>query len=92
MILLSVNQAHDTELVPSHALQIVVGGKPLLRNVARHYFAVNKPKGYLCASSAAPDAVGARKLVVDLFTVRPSLLWLQKYMHSMMFSTIFDMC
>lgn len=74
---------HDAELVLSHARQIVVGGKPLLRNVARHYFAVNKPKGYLCASSAASDAVGARKLVIDLFTVRPTLLWLQMYMHLM---------
>ena len=68
------SHGHVTERVCSHARQIVVGGKPLLRNVARHYFAVNKPKGYLCASSAAPDAVGARKLVIDLFAVRPSHL------------------
>ena len=75
----------STEPVCSHARQIVVGGKPLLRNVARHYFAVNKPKGYLCASSAAPDAVGARKLVTDLFAVRPNLLWLHTSLQSLVF-------
>jgi len=47
-----------------------VEGQPLQRNVPRLYFAVNKPKGYLCASSAEPGAVGGKKLVIDLFAVR----------------------
>ncbi|KAK9846553.1 hypothetical protein WJX81_006483 [Elliptochloris bilobata] len=55
--------------------KILVDGRPLLRNVARHYFAVNKPKGYLCASSAAPDTVGAKKLVIDLFADWTERVW-----------------
>jgi 16S rRNA U516 pseudouridylate synthase RsuA-like enzyme len=47
-----------------------VDGKPLLRNVARLYFAVNKPKGYLCASSVDANAAGAKRLVIDLLAVR----------------------
>ena len=50
--------------------QILVDGQPLQKNVPRMYFAVNKPKGYLCASSADPGAVGGKKLVIDLFAVR----------------------
>lgn len=32
------------------------------------YFAVNKPKGYLCANASGKD--GTSKLVIDLFEVR----------------------
>jgi len=38
--------------------------------VARLYFAVNKPKGYLCASSVDANAAGAKRLVIDLLAVR----------------------
>jgi len=35
----------------------------------KHYFALNKPKGYLCSSSpGSADEGGAANLVTDLFT------------------------
>ena len=49
------------------ALQISVHGKELPRATQPFYFAVNKPKGYLCAN--APNKEGTTKLVVDLFEV-----------------------
>ena len=42
-------------------------GKELPRATQPFYFAVNKPKGYLCAN--APNKEGTTKLVVDLFEV-----------------------
>ena len=45
-------------------------GKELPRATQPFYFAVNKPKGYLCAN--APNKEGTTKLVVDLFEVRAS--------------------
>ena len=52
------------------ALQISVHGKELPRATQPFYFAVNKPKGYLCAN--APNKEGTTKLVVDLFEVGAS--------------------
>ena len=47
--------------------QISVNGKELPRATQPFYFAVNKPKGYLCAN--VPNKEGTTKLVVDLFEV-----------------------
>lgn len=49
-------------------MQIVVNGKELPRTTEMWYFAVNKPKGYLCAN--APSKDGTSKLIFDLFEVR----------------------
>ena len=49
------------------ALQISVHGKELPRATQPFYFAVNKPKGYLCAN--APNKEGTTKLVVDMVEV-----------------------
>ena len=45
-------------------------GKELPRATQPFYFAVNKPKGYLCAN--APNKEGTTKLVVNLFEVGAS--------------------
>ena len=49
-------------------MQITVDGKELPRATQPFYFAVNKPKGYLCAN--VPNKEGTTKLVVDLFEVK----------------------
>ncbi len=48
-------------------VQIVVDGKELPRTTELWYFAVNKPKGYLCAS--APSKDGTSRLIFELFEV-----------------------
>lgn len=53
------------------ALQITVDGKELPRTTQPFYFAVNKPKGYLCAN--VPNKEGTTKLVIDLFEVHLKL-------------------
>ena len=53
------------------ATQITVDGKELPRATQPFYFAVNKPKGYLCAN--VPNKEGTTKLVVDLFEVQLKL-------------------
>jgi 16S rRNA U516 pseudouridylate synthase RsuA-like enzyme len=48
--------------------QIVVNGRPLPKEAsAKYYFAINKPKGYMCASKAGSEEEGSQRLVVDLF-------------------------
>ena len=53
------------------ATQITFNGSELPRTTQPFYFAVNKPKGYLCAN--VPNKQGTTKLVVDLFEVRLKL-------------------
>ena len=48
-------------------VQVVVDGKELPRTTELYYFALNKPKGYLCAN--APSKEGPSKLIGDLFQV-----------------------
>ncbi len=55
-------------VIRGFALQITVNGKELPRTTQPFYFAVNKPKGYLCAN--VPNKEGTTKLVVDLFEVQ----------------------
>ena len=57
-----------------HAVQITVNGKGLPRATQPFYFAVNKPKGFLCAN--VPNKEGTTKLVIDLFEVSLMLLLL----------------
>ena len=52
-------------------MQITVNGSELPRTTQPFYFAVNKPKGYLCAN--VPNKEGTTKLVVDLFEVQGML-------------------
>jgi len=53
-----------------HAWQVRVRGKRVFSLPQRkHYFALNKPKGYLCSSSpGSADEGGAANLVTDLFS------------------------
>ena len=47
----------------------VKGQKPLPQTPVKKYiFALNKPKGYICANSV-PDTQAAGRLVVDIFKV-----------------------
>lgn len=48
-------------------MQILVNGKEVMRTTQLYYFAMNKPKGYLCAN--VPNKEGTSKLVIDLFQV-----------------------
>ncbi len=46
-------------------VQILVKGRELPRSTEQFYFALNKPKGYLCAN--APGKDGTSRLAIDLF-------------------------
>ena len=49
-------------------LQISVNGKPLASQKPKQlYFALNKPKGYICSSTASDNAQQTPRLAVDLF-------------------------
>ena len=62
----SVSPSRDVIAVDGRAVD---GG--LAAESAHHYFALNKPKGYLCSNRASvgntPSAKGGDKLVLDLF-------------------------
>ena len=62
----SVSPSRDVIAVDGRAVD---GG--LAAESAHHYFALNKPKGYLCSNKASvgntPSAKGGDKLVLDLF-------------------------
>ena len=48
--------------------QIVVDGKLMRQRFPQKlYFALNKPKGYLCSTKAGARAESGGKLVLDLF-------------------------
>lgn len=50
--------------------QVRVDNKPLPQKAVKRYiFALNKPKGYLCANSTT-ESRGSARLVVHLFQVR----------------------
>ena len=51
------------------SMQITVSGKPLPKSSAKYYFALNKPKGYICTNQGSREEGGRQRLVVDLFQV-----------------------
>jgi pseudouridine synthase len=56
--------------------KVIVNGKPISASAIprRFYFALNKPKGYICSNVSGDGYQGEGRLVVDLFNE-----WLQKH-------------
>ena len=57
-----------------------MNNKPLPRSTKKYYFALNKPKGYLCSSKAFKEQEKA-KLVIDLFKVWMDDEWKTRHPH-----------
>lgn len=54
--------------------RVVVDGKPLILSTKRFYFAINKPKGYICSSVASEGHEDTGRLVIDI--LRP---WVENW-------------
>ncbi|KAK9819972.1 hypothetical protein WJX72_004674 [[Myrmecia] bisecta] len=62
--------------------EVTVDGKRLLTRAPRkYYFALNKPKGYICSNKASDDTVAQSRLVVDLFDDWIKRVWRREHMH-----------
>lgn len=62
------NNKHCLKLLYSNLLQITVDGKPIAaQQQSKLYFALNKPKGYIC-SNAPSSAQQTPRLAVDLLS------------------------
>jgi len=62
-------------------LQITVSGKPLPKSTAKYYFALNKPKGYICTSQGSYQEGRRQRLVVDLFQEWMESEWRPRHTH-----------
>jgi 23S rRNA pseudouridine2605 synthase len=58
-------------LVSPQESSIVVEGKKIQTEEKKHYFLLNKPKGYICSNTR----VGTKKIVQDLFAAVPERLF-----------------
>ena len=75
---LSPSSSND---LPRSFVQITVNGRPLPNSTKKYYFALNKPKGYLCSNTGSRMEGDQQKLVVDLFRSWLDREWRPKHTH-----------